>query len=183
MKRLLFAGAILAWLLGAPGLAREPEPGPSPDVPELAALSGYVGSWDSQSEIQPIAGITEGGTLKGSAQAEWIHGGRFVRQTWTIEADGTRPAMSGSAIMTYDPAKKRYRAWSFVSNGTTSVGEGQYDEASRTFTWQSRDENDYRTVTRASFAEAGVENWSIDVTDPNGRLVSGLRGKNVLRKR
>jgi hypothetical protein len=183
MKRAFLAILTIVGLSVGQGQAQEPASGPSPDVPELVALSGLIGKWDSRSETKRIEGVNDGGVLKGTAEGEWIHGGRFLRQTWTIEAAGTVPWMSGSAVMTYDPAKKAYRSWHFVSNGSTSEGVGTYDKATKTMTWTARHANGFRTVTKSSFADDGAENWTIIVTDADGKVVEDMKGKNTRRKK
>jgi len=180
MKKAFLAVATIAIL--SVGRAQAQESGPSPEVPELAGLSGLIGKWDSRFEVKPLEGVTEGGARKGTAEGEWIHGGRFLRQTWTIGATGSEPGMSGSAIMTYDPGKKAYRSWHFVSNGSTSEGEGTYDEKTRTMTWTARDVNGFRTVTKSSFPGDGVENWAITVTAADGKVVADLKGTNTRKK-
>jgi Protein of unknown function (DUF1579) len=166
-----------------PGRAQEPVSGPSREIPELAVLSAYVGKWDDRCEIKRIEGVSEGGTRKGAASAEWVLGGRFVRQTWMLEAAGRDPQLSGSWMMTYDPAKRTYRSWLFVSNGSTSESEGSYDAKTKTFTWKARDADGVRTVTKSSFAEDGAENWAITVTEANVRVLADMKGKNIRRKK
>ncbi len=167
----------------APGRAQESASGPSRDAPELAVLSGFVGKWDSRSEAKRIEGVSDGGARKGTASAEWVLGGRFVRQTWVIEAAGSEPELSGVSMMTYDTAKRTYRSWQFVSNGSTSEGEGVYDAKTKTITWKAHDADGVRTVTKASFAEEGAENWQITVTGANGRILADVKGKNIRRKK
>ena len=182
MIRICLVLAIFACLVVPVG-AQGPATGPSPDVPELAPLSGFVGKWESRLEEKPIAGVNEGGSRKGTVSAEWIHGGRFLRQTWAVETEGAQPAMSGSAIMTYDPEKKAYRSWTFVSTGMTSESEGTYDAKSKTLTWTARGANGVRTVTKSSFPEDGAETWSITVKDGDGRVVVDITGKNTRLKK
>jgi hypothetical protein len=183
MNEAFFAIATIAALVVGQGQAQEPTTGPCREVPELAALSGFVGKWDCRSQLKPLEGVTEGGTRTGTAEAEWIHGGRFLRQTWTIEPAGTEPGLSGSAIMTYDPAKKAYRSWHFISNGGTRESPGTYDEKTKTMTWTARDANGIHIVTKSTFAEDGSENWTITVTDAKGKVVEDMKGKNTRRKK
>jgi hypothetical protein len=182
VKRANFALAIVAAVAVAPARAQEQASGPSAEVPELAALSGFVGEWDSRSEAKGIEGVTEGGSFKGTAEARWIHGGRFVRQTWVITEGGQEAGLNGSAILTYEPEKRAYRIWSFMSTGATGEGEGSYDPKTKTFTWKVRDSNGLQTVTKSSFATEGEENWSIVISAGDGRVVTDMKGKNTRRK-
>src|SRR5437763_346362 len=107
--------------------AADPAPGPAPDVPELKALSHWVGRWDGQLTVKPGDGFP-GRTATGTSQTEWVHGGRFARQTWTIAAGDGFPEMSGSSMMTYDPQRKAYRGWTFVSTGGVSEATGTWND-------------------------------------------------------
>ena len=147
---------------------------PTPELPELKALAGYVGRWDCRFEDN-----LHGASLKGTAEGEWILGGRFLHQTWTID----EPVLSGSSIMTYDPGKKSYRSWHFVSNGSTSEGAGKYDEKTKIMTWTVRDANGLRTTTHSSFDKDGNESWTITVADGDGKVVSDMKGRNTKRRK
>jgi hypothetical protein len=183
MNEAFLAIATIAAFAVGQGQAQEPATGPSPEVPELVALSGLVGKWDCRSQVKPLESVTEGSTRTGTAEAEWIHGGRFLRQTWIIEPAGTQPGLSGSAILTYDPEKKSYRSWHFLSNGGTRESPGTYDEKTKTMTWTARDANGIHIVTKSTFAEDGSENWTITVTDAKGKVVEDMKGKNTRRKK
>lgn len=165
-------------LIVAPALAREP--GPAEDVPELKALAGFVGKFDTMFKVKPLEGASEGIDRKGTAEGEWILGGRFLRQTWSVEAADSAPAVSGWTIMTYDVEKKTYRSWHFVSEGGASEGEGAYDAGTKTLTWTARDARGLKTVTRSSMVEDG-ESWAITVSDPEGKVLVDLKGKNTRR--
>src|SRR4051812_3532648 len=87
------------------GGAAEPA-GPAAGVPELAPLGRYAGDWDFTMTIKPNAGLPRGASAKGPSRGEWVHGGRFLRQTWSAESTDGLPAMSGTTMMTYDPQQK-----------------------------------------------------------------------------
>ncbi len=174
----IFAVAIVSGLVATAGRAQEAKSGPSPDVPDLAALSGLIGNWDCRFQSKENGAAARTGTATGA----WIHGGRYFRQVWTIDAAGAEPGLSGSSIMTYDPAKKTYRSWHFVSTGSTSEGVGAYDKATKTMTWTARDPNGFRTSTKST-PSGDAEDWTITVTDTDGRVVSDMSGKNIRRKK
>ena len=185
VKRTWLALAIVTVTMTTSGRIQAQEPGPSAEVPELAVLSGYAGRWESRYEAKRIEGVNEGGDRKGTAEAQWILDGRFLRQNWTSAPTGSDPGMSGYSIMTYDPAKRAYRSWHFVSNGSTSEGTGTYDEKTKTLTWVARDTaNGLVTTTKTSFDKGeGSENWVIIVALTDGKVVADLKGKNTRRKK
>jgi hypothetical protein len=121
--------------------------------------------------------------VTGTATGEWIHGGRFLRQTWAIERGTGLPPMSGSTIMTYDPRQRAYRSWSFFSTGFTIESRGTWDAKSRTMSWTGQDAESGRSmVIRATFAPDGTETWGIVEKDKGGKVVSESSGRNTRRK-
>lgn len=182
MKTAMIVTLLFGNLLAAQAPAPTKAGGPSPEVPELANFSAFVGQWDCQYELKPVPGISEGGVRKGTASGEWILEGRFLRQEWTVEAKGAEPSMSGSTLMTYDPMKQSYRIWGFNSTSAGSTtGEGTFDVTTKTLNWTSRDENGVTTTTKSSFDQDGAENWSIVVKGGDGQVYADLTGKNTRR--
>jgi hypothetical protein len=163
--------------------AEEPQ-GPSKDVPELQALNHWVGKWDSTLTTKPNADLPNGAKAKGHATGEWVHNGRFLRQTWAMEESEGIPKLSGSTMMTYDPRKRVYRSWSFFSNGYTSESQGVWDPKTHTMTWTGRDaESGRTTITKAAFSDEGTETWSIVEKDRDGKIISESTGKNTRHKK
>jgi hypothetical protein len=161
---------LLAAALVSAAMARADSP-----PPELDALKLYAGKWD--------VAVTDNATAKGEASGQWILEGRFLQQSWSLDA-GTPDAakLSGTTMMTYDTKKRVYRAWHYFSSGAFAEADGTWDEASRTFTWTGRDGTRGTTiVTKASF-EGDVEKWSIVTTKDSGEPVSSFGGTNTRRK-
>lgn len=166
--------ALIALLLA--GLAAE---GPSPEVPELRPLAHYAGNWTAESTVKPGPGLPDGAKRIGTAQGEWVLGGRFLRQTWKIDPAAGQPELSGMTLMTYDPQLRRYRSWGFVSTGSAQEAEGKWDADARTFTWTARaGDGGPTTVTKAAFGADGEESWSIVTKDPDGRTLMEMSGRN-----
>lgn len=156
---------------------------PSNAVPELQALDHWIGTWDVDMTVKPNGESPKGMRAKGAATAEWILDGRFVQQTGSFEsADGVR-TMQIRTLMTYDPRKKVYRSWSFLSNGVVTQSEGTWDARSRTLTSTSRDpESGATTTTEATFTDNDTEQWSMVAKDREGKVVNETTGTNTRRK-
>lgn len=160
---------------------RAEETGPAKGVPELQPLGAYVGTWATQSTLK--VGDQPAVAEKGKTTAEWIHDGRFVRQTWALEQAGGLPALNGSTIMTYDAQKKTYRAWLFYSTGSVAEAEGTWDAKGRVFTWTAQNPDGNTTVTKANFSMEGTEKWTITTTNRAGKLVFVMQGTNQREKK
>lgn len=175
-----FAAFLCTFAPAATSIAAE---GPAGEVPELRVLGHYVGDWGDAMTIKPSGDFSKGVKVEGTAKGEWTLGGRFLRQTWEMKAGDGLPAMTGTTLMTFDPGRKAYRNWAFYSSGAAVESVGTWDEAAKTMTWTHRDPESGRTsVTKAAFAEEGVENWSIVEKDRAGAVVGEFIGKNTRRK-
>ena len=82
--------------------------------------------------------------------------------------------------MTYDPARKVYRSWTFLSDGSAGEIEGRWDAKARVMTSVGRkDANGGFSTTTADFSTVGVEKWRIVYSDKNGKVTSELAGTNT----
>jgi hypothetical protein len=152
--------------------------GPSAKVPELKALDHYAGSWDVEitSKGQPFT--------KGKVTARWMLDGRFLQQSGELQDKDGVTVFKYTSLMTYDPAKKVYRSWIFLSDGNAGESEGTWDANGRVMTSVGRkDANGVFSTTTADFSETGVEKWKIVVRDRTGKVVSEMSGKNTRRKK
>lgn len=149
--------------------------GPAKDVPELAELSNYIGTWDVviTSKDSPFT--------KGRSTAKWILDGRFVQQTGHIASKDGGTILKITTLMGYDDKEQTYRMWSYLSDGTTSESTGRWDENKRTMT-SIRRGGGTTTTTTAKFEDAGIEEWTMVTTNQSGDVVATLTGKNVRRR-
>lgn len=155
--------------------------GPAKDIPELTVLNQFAGEWNDEVTVKS-ADDAEGTKTKGTATGEWILDGRFLQQTWSVEAAGAFPGVKGTTIRSYDPERKEYRSWTFHSSGYTQTDSGEWDEQARTFTWTARDrDRDLTTTTKSSFPEDGQEQWSVVTKDADGRIVVEVSGTSTRR--
>src|SRR6185503_20962840 len=79
---------------------------PAKDIPELAVLNQYAGSWNvtiTNSDVKVIS------------SSRWILQGRYLQQTGSIEPTEGSEKTELTTLMTYDPDKKMYHTWTFVS--------------------------------------------------------------------
>lgn len=165
--------AILATLFSITVAAADP--GPAKEVPELEALNHWVG----QSNVR----IKKPVSRTGESHAEWTTAGRYLKQTWKLDADNGNPELSATVIMTYDDKMKVYRQWNFMSDGFTSNATGKWDAATKTMTWTDRNaDSGLTTSTKSQFPEAGVEHFTITATDKDGNVVFEMSGQNKRRK-
>ena len=173
MSRLNFAFSLLACLVCQRFTAAEDEKR-SDNIPELAALERYAGSWETEftSKNLPYS--------KGKVTAKWVLGGRFLQQAAEATDGSDFKYMS---LMTYDPVKKIYRTWFFLSDGITGETEGTWDAQGQVMTSVSpKDDRGGFSTTTADFSEPGVEKWKIVYKDTSGKVVNEMSGKNTRQK-
>ena len=175
MNRLNAAFSVLV-CLALPCIAAAVEGGPSGKLPELKALDHYAGSWDTEitSKSPPFT--------KGTVTAKWILDGRFIQQT--AEAKEGPTVFKYMSLMTYDPTKKVYRSWIFLSDGNAFETEGSWNAKDQVMiSVRHKDENGISSTTTADFSEVGVEKWKIVSTDGNGKVIGEMSGKNTRQKK
>jgi hypothetical protein len=181
MTRSAILGGVLSLLLCAFTFAADDGENPAADVPELEPLGNFAGKWDVQSTIKNPE-HPEAFPATGSSAAKWIHNGRYLRQTWSIDASQDLPAFNGSNIWTYDPRKKVYRGWSFDSNGTSEESEGTWDPKSRTLKMTvKKNAMGGTSVVTSTFPEDGKETWSIVMKNSEGKVVVDVSGTSTRR--
>lgn len=161
MKRIisLLAVCLLAGII-SPRTIRAEEPA----LPELKPLDRFVGSWKT---------TTEGADLTGKAKTQWVLGGRFVQQKYSL-SDGSE----GMNLRGYDPKSKKHVMFTFDSRGTMLKQEGTWDKATNTLTVEG-DAGNVVVVTKAHFPDKDTEEWSITVQDKDGKVLQTFKGKNV----
>ncbi len=169
--------SLMACLLMAAGWegVRADDLSPAKDVPELADLQHYAGTWDVE--------LTGNGSGKGEVTAKWILGGRYLEQSGVIHNAGA-PDIWITTLYTFDPGKRKYRVWTFTSNGSTGHAEMTWDAGTKVMTSVSpQDMNGIRSTNTADFSTPGKERWHFRYTDRDGRQVGEMSGVNTLRKK
>ncbi|MGI6418838.1 MAG: hypothetical protein ACOX1P_24585 [Thermoguttaceae bacterium] len=103
--------AIVMFGAGAAASAAEP----APAYQHLKSLEKIVGDWRTVYEI-------DGQETEGELHCKWAPGKYCL--TWTAEIrakDGGKPLSRGSAVIAWDPAEKRVRETSVMSDGTLAT--------------------------------------------------------------
>lgn len=175
MFRCWMAALIGCWLaMSSLRTAGADELGPAKDVPELHVLQHYHGDWEVT--------IENSGGSTGEVAARWILGGRYLEQSGVVRNPGG-PNMWITTLFTFDTSTRKYRVWTFASNGSTGQAEMSWDAASKTMTSTARpDANGIRSTNTADFSTPGKERWHFRYTDRNGKQVGEMKGENTLRK-
>ena len=136
---------------------------------KLAPFRAYEGEWVG---VQKYAEVDENGAFE--TKSEWT--GKFVLDGSYFEMVGKSEYPAGTAsyrwMITYDLFQRKYRAWTFNSNGMVTEWNGDYDEARKEFIWKFEDKR------------AGIKGWlrtsaiatrvtgTGEAKDKNSRLVS-----------
>lgn len=139
---------------------------PAADLPaELKVLDRMIGDWNTVTVQKPAEWTPEGRRLTASVTREWILNGRFVMDT-SIHSNGDESI----AVMGYDPGQRAYRSWWFNSLGNRNDSRGQWNEASKTLTWETTLEDGRSMQSSVRFATPDQEIWRFQVTDAEGRV-------------
>ena len=153
---------------------------PAKPMPELKVLEQIIGAWDEVVTQKPAEWTPQGGTQKAVSKKTWALGGKFLRMdgTWAPEK------IEFVSYLTYDPATKEYRHWYFDSGDSFPRGtvRGTWDEKTLTLTWTGTDESGNKSVGKTKIIDKDTHEWTVVVTDPNGKLMLDLHSKNTRRK-
>lgn len=172
MVRFLIS-VVMVLLLVANSIRAEERVQRDDSIAELKILDEYIGEWTFR--MTSNQGVEMSGEMKG----EWIHGGKLVRQSWTMEASGGQAEMSGENIMTFDKARNTYRQWSFNSYGLTTESIGTWDKGKQTLVWIGTDSMENKSTTKSVFGDANTEEFEIRVTSGDGEVLADIRGTST----
>lgn len=115
---------------------------PNVRPPELDHLDAWIGEWESTGEVRP-AGSDKVLKSRGHESITWESGKRFVLERMTWETEGA-PKEEALAVRTWDPHGRVYRSWYFDSQGMVGHSKMTYDEKTKTWTGQTKN-NDPET--------------------------------------
>jgi hypothetical protein len=156
-----------------------PTPTPAPSIDErirgeelirqkMRIFRSYEGEWDG---VQSYAS-TEG-NLAFESKGGWT--GSYQLDGMYFELDGYSEFQTGKSLyrwmITYDVALKKYRAWTFNSNGIVTDWLAQYDPEQKELTWHFAD------------PRSGMRGWLTTQALPNvvtGHGMAKTEGARVL---
>jgi hypothetical protein len=167
-------------LLGA--LTYQQPDGPQEQVPELEALSSYLGNWDSEFTIVSHDKDSIDEKFTGKVEANWSVGGRFLEQTGTYTLDSNSPPMVIKTLMTFDVNDQKYRYHFFDSTGEHRVSTSSWNAEKKTMTSTMREPDGEEMITTADFSAPGIETWTIVITSAKNQSTTKITGKNTRRK-
>jgi hypothetical protein len=148
-------------------------------APELKILDRFVGTWN----IELVNRVTEVNPKEvkstGVTTFEWTLNGYFLRATGKTTAPEKVESLQ---MMSYNPTGKHFYAWFFDSQGNVSEIAGQWDEDTKTMTWQATVEENVTMVNRLRFTDKDTIVWTMTTKDNNNKVFVDIRGKMTRKK-
>ena len=167
-------------LIGVPMIQQTD--GPQEQVPELAALSHYLGNWDSEFSIVSNDGDSDDDKkFTGKVEAKWTIDGRFLDQTGTYQLSSNSPPLVIKTLMTFDVNDQKYRYYFFDSSGDHRDSTGKWDADKKIMTSKMRRPTGEEMTTTADFSKPGIETWKIVLTNANNDRTTTISGTNTRR--
>lgn len=158
---------IMATVPGS-GIAQDP----SKRSAELQVLDHFIGDWET---VVTANGANDKSTSIQSRK--WSREGTFVLS----EERDLSTNKESHFFITYDSQGKQYRAC-FINENATVPLLGTWDEKSQTMKWKSSDVSfTHEGVNR--FIDADHAEWTMTVTNPEGKVVLDLSAKQTRRKK
>jgi hypothetical protein len=173
-----FTLAVSALILSAHFAQADDKKSESPEAkpPELKILERLIGKWDWETVSKPAEWTPKEVRSKGTLTREWVLGSRFVQEKG---GDADNPSQ---CMFTYDAQKKAYRFWLFDSKGTTLELTGQWDDASKTFSWKGDVGNGITTSGPMRFLDDDTIEWQAIAKDKDGKVYHQMEGKLKRKK-
>jgi hypothetical protein len=189
--RLLATGALLALAAGA--FAKPPDEPPPPGAPampalpkpgpEHAVLKDQAGVWDATVESFMAPG-------QPPMLSKGTETGTMVGEFWLVSDFKTEMMgmpFTGHGTLGYDPAKKKYvSSWIDSMTTTLSLGESDYDPATRTFTgWlDGLDYSGQPTKIKAvtTWKDPTTRVFTMSLKGPDGKDMTAMRITYTRRK-
>ncbi len=151
--------------------------------PELCALQHYVGVWDSQFTIASEEKDNASKSFTGDVEGKWVVGGQFLEQTGQYRLSESASPLIIRTMMSFDKQQQRYQYDYFNSSGGIQRSLGKWDAVAKTMTSRMTDEKDGNITTIvADFSTDGVEHWTIETRNREGKTVLKIVGTNTRRK-
>lgn len=176
MRHVIIALAV-ALAAGFPGIAAAAD-GPAPPA-ELRVLQDMIGTWDEVMTVKSGDPAAKAETRPSITKRSWALGGEMIR------SDGAwlNPKTEFLYLISYDAPANVYRCWYFDSaeGMQRDAMTGTWDAKSRTLTWTSTDNAGNRTVAKHTIVDKDRHNWTMVVTDRDGKMVADVSGKCTRR--
>lgn len=138
----------------------------APDRPaELDVLEPLIGTWDAVSIAKPAVWTPQEKRITSTVTREWILNGRFVFDH-SVHSSGEE----SHALISFDPQGKEYRGWWFNSEGHRNTNRGQWDAATKTFSYQTEPDDGKITRSIVRLITPDQHEWQIKVTDAAGKV-------------
>jgi uncharacterized protein DUF1579 len=180
VRRLLAAFAVAA---AATAFAQESRPSARPEAPamptpgpEHAVLKDGAGTWDAT--VESFAAPGQPPMLAKGIETATMVGGFWLVSDFKSEVMG-QPFL-GRSTLGYDPAKKKYvSTWIDSMTPSLSVGESDYDAATKTFTgWTDGIDHRgrptrFKTVT--VFKDPATRISTMSMKGPDGKEMTVMR--------
>jgi hypothetical protein len=152
---------------------------PKPSA-ELRVLEDMIGTWDEVMMNKPTEWTPKAEKSTTVTKRTWALGGKFMR------ADGAwQPAKTEFLhLLGYDPDAKAYRSWYFDAAGAMPRGSqgGTWDAKSKTLTWTGADDAGNKTAGTHKVIDKDHHEWTLVVTNRDGKVLLDLSGKCTRRK-
>ena len=169
MKLHTIVFAFISSLVVIAPLHAEPAP-----PPELKALEQLTGKWRVEAVSHKAEWTPEDRKITGNDSGSWTLDGRFFE--WR-GADSDKNTSIG--IYTYDEQQHCYRHWWFGSAGHWNETTGQWDAATKTFTWKGKLPTGLAIAATYHFPKDGISESDIRVTDDTGKLYFHMTARGV----
>ena len=139
----------------------------------IEPLNRRVGVWTTKTTFKKVEWTPEERTVTGVETIKWILDNKLL-QGDVVAADGTKSHW----LMNYDAEAEVYRYWYFDNKNSFPRGNsvGHWNARSGRIDWNVDVGNGFRGKSSWQYSSKDKLDWSMTVSDPNGKLMMDMRG-------
>ncbi len=139
---------------------------------ELKVLERFIGNWETTITIKAT-----GEKYHTTESRKWSKAGQFVLS----EDLNLSTKKEAHFLLTYDPNAKAYRTC-FIDEGNTIMLLGSWDKETQTMKWTGTDSVGNKHAGSNRLIDKDHFEWSLAVSDPDGKVLVELSAKQTRRK-
>ena len=137
-----------------------------PPLPtELKVLERLVGSWDTVAVSKAAVWTPKEVRTTSKVTRKWELDRQYLQETSELPE-----GKEEFSLLTFDQQLKKYRNWSFNSDGNFDKSTGEWDSVAKTMSFTSNLKDDLVSRTSMRFIDNDHHEWRVVVTDRTGKL-------------
>lgn len=153
------------------------------DKAALEPLKHYLGTWESEFQIESANAGNSPQTFNGTVTGKWSVGNGFLEQSGLYILNDQGKPLEIKTMMAFDKVSGQFDFYYFYSSGQAFKAKAKWDPDRKVMTSVRRDKTEGQTVEIvADFSKSNEESWRIVIKDQDDQVKLKITGKNKRKK-